>query len=316
LVLGASLALLGACSVVKVAYSNLDVYLRWKADAYFSLERDQSALLDERLDAVTSWHRREELPRYAALLVDARDRVGAGLSEADLDWFIDSARARYGALARRCAADAAELLGMLSAGQIARFEARLKRDNDRFAEEYVAPPLEVQRQRRYETTLDAIQDWTGTLSEAQQARLKELSFEIPLTNAMRGADRQRRQARLIPILKQPGSETDRARALEAWMLEWDQGRAPDYERAALEARRQTIALVLEVDRSLTSSQRSRVQAKLERYAADFTALGRAFPARAERAKASPPSQPPVSAAPQWAAASVAPDRQASAFPVR
>jgi len=313
--LGVLLLLLGACSAVKVAYNHADLYLRWKAEEYFALEGEQQVLLGERLDAITSWHRREELPRYSALLLAAQDRVGGGLTDVDLEWFMDAARTRYEALVRHTAPDAAEVLGKLSAAQMARFEARLKRENSRFAEEYVAPPVEIQRQKRYETTLDTIEDWTGPLSEAQRARVKELSVAIPLTHALRHADRQRRQRELISILQRPRTQAERATALEAWLLGWDQGRAPDYESSALQVKRQAVALVLELDRSLTLSQRSRVQSKLAGYAAEFNALASGSPERAAAIPA-PLTLRSVSVAPEWGSALSVRDRRAFVFPIR
>ena len=45
--------------------------MRWYLDDYVSLDRDQRAQFDERLDAFLEWHRREELPEYVVLLDDA-----------------------------------------------------------------------------------------------------------------------------------------------------------------------------------------------------------------------------------------------------
>ncbi len=293
LALGALLLSLGACSAVKLAYDHADLYLRLKAGDYFSPEGEQKFALNERLDAIASWHRREELPRYATLLLAARDRVGGGLTDADLEWFMDSAKTRYETLVRQAVPDVAELAGSLSPTQIARFETRLKHENDRFAEEYVSPSEQAQRQRRYETTLDRIQDWTGPLSEVQRVRLKDLSFAMPLSDALRHADRQRRQRVLLSILRRNLTQAERAAALEAWLIEWDQGRTREYEQAAFEARRQTIAMMLDLDRSLTASQRSRVQGNLARYAADFSALSMVRPRGAAGAV---PSLPPMASA--------------------
>lgn len=64
------LALTG-CSATQFIYNRVDILVRWYLDDYVSLDRDQRAQFDERLDAFLEWHRREELPEYVVLLDDA-----------------------------------------------------------------------------------------------------------------------------------------------------------------------------------------------------------------------------------------------------
>ncbi len=270
--LSAVLLALAACSAVKVAYNNVDLYLIWKAEDYFALDRGQRALLKAELDSTTAWHRSEELTQYAEVLVAARERVGSGLGEADVEWLITSTRLRYEALARQGAPGAAAVLSSLTPAQVARFKAKLERENDEFAAEYVAPPPDAQRRRRFERTLELMEEWVGPLSDAQHAQMERLSFEIPLTNALRHADRKRRQQLLITLLTQYRTREVLAPALETWMIGWDQGRAPEYEAASRATRRQTVAMILELDRALSPAQRARLQARLARYAGEFESL--------------------------------------------
>ncbi len=288
-VLCAFLLALTACSVVKVAYNNVDVYLGWKADDYFGLDGEQKALLHKRLDATLRWHRSEELPQYAAAFVAAGGRVGGGLTEADIEWFVEFARVHYEALARHSAPGAAEVLSSLSPAQVTRFETKLRRDNDRFAEEYVELSPETQRTKRYESTVETMEEWVGPLSEAQRARIEALSFAIPLTGSLRLSDRQRRQRELIAILRRDRAAPMLAPELEAWLIDWDKGRTPEYDRLAQEARRRTVTMVLELDRSLTSAQRLRAQHRLSHYADEFRALANSTPVNSARASLRTPA---------------------------
>ena len=101
--LTAVLLALAGCSSVKIAYNNLDLYLLWKADDYFALESEQREQLKVTLDSTTAWHRSEELSRYTAVLMEARERVGGTIGETDIEWLLHAARLRYEALAQiRC----------------------------------------------------------------------------------------------------------------------------------------------------------------------------------------------------------------------
>lgn len=270
--LAALLLALGACSAVKVAYNNIDLYLLWKADDYFALESGQKARLKAELEATTAWHRSEELWQYTALFEETRDRVGSAISETDIEWLLSSVRMRYEALARHAAPRAAAVLSSLSPAQIAHFQATLQRENEAFAAEYVEVPPDVQRRQRFKRTVELMEEWVGPLSEAQRVRMEQMSLEIPLTNGLRHADRQRRQRALVALVTQYRTADTLAPALEAWLMEWDQGRSNDYQAAAREARRQTVAMVLELEQSLSSTQRSRLQLRLGRYARDLESL--------------------------------------------
>ncbi len=270
--LGLLLLELTACSAVKVAYNNVDVYLLWKAQRYFALDSGQKARLRTELDSTSVWHRSEELARYASAIEALRECVGSGISETDIEWLMTSARLRYEALARHAAPGAAAVLSSLTPAQIAHFEAKLRRENDEFAAEFVDPSPEVQRRERFQRTLDLMEAWVGPLSETQRTRMERLSFELPLTGALRHADRQRRQQALIALLEQHRTPEALAPGLEAWMIEWDQGRAPEYQALAGETRRQTVAMVVALDRSLSPAQRVRLQERLTRYAGEFESL--------------------------------------------
>ena len=85
---------------------------------------------------------------------------------------------------------------------------------------------------------------------------------------------------LVALLAQQGTAATLAPGLEAWMIEWDQGRSPEYEAASREARRQTVAMVLELERTLSPAQRAHLQTRFGRYAGEFESLATTRPVRA------------------------------------
>jgi len=64
-------AALTGCSATQFIYNRVDILVRWYLDDYVSLDREQQARFDGRLEALLDWHRREELPAYVVLLDDA-----------------------------------------------------------------------------------------------------------------------------------------------------------------------------------------------------------------------------------------------------
>lgn len=63
------IVLLSGCST-KFAYNNIDWLVNWYIDDYVVLDTQQEKQFDAILDKWTAWHRRSELPKYQAHLVE------------------------------------------------------------------------------------------------------------------------------------------------------------------------------------------------------------------------------------------------------
>ena len=62
------LIFLTGCSSTTFIYNRIDFLLPWYLASYVDLSRDQKQYLDELLIPFFSWHRHEELPRYADII--------------------------------------------------------------------------------------------------------------------------------------------------------------------------------------------------------------------------------------------------------
>jgi len=70
---------LSSCSATQFIYNRVDILVRWYLDDYVSLDREQQARFDGRLEALLDWHRRAELPAYVVLLDDALTILDEGV---------------------------------------------------------------------------------------------------------------------------------------------------------------------------------------------------------------------------------------------
>ena len=94
--------ILAGCSANRLLYNRADTFIRWAADDYVALTRDQQAAFDSRLDEFLSWHRSEELPHYRHFIVNALATLeeGVTLEEAvviseEIDLAADRFQARF-----------------------------------------------------------------------------------------------------------------------------------------------------------------------------------------------------------------------------
>ena len=98
---------------------------------------------------------------------------------------------------------------------------------------------------------------------------------MPLLYALRLQNRQRRQQEFVALLKQYGGPAELEPSLRHWLIDWDEGAAPEYRQLSEVHQEQYIHMLLELDRSLTPSQRSHAVTRMREYAEIFSALAEA-----------------------------------------
>ena len=263
--------LVAGCSATELAYNNADTFLRWQAGRYLDLKNSQSDELNARLDAFLVWHRSEALPQYARLAGEASRRLEHGASLPDMVWSYDAIRQQAREGLRRAGADTGDFLDRLTPAQIENLERRLAEDNVKFAREWLEGTPEAQRARRLKRLTHTLEDWLGELSDAQRERVRQFNEAAPLNGAMRDRERRRRQAELLAMLRAHES----ARRLADWAAEWDRGRDPAFVRASREFTDGLLAMLADLERTLSARQRALAVARLREYARDFQALAAA-----------------------------------------
>ena len=274
-----TLSLLAGCSAIRLAYDHADGWLRWHAGNYLDVHGEQADELDERIDAFHDWHRAKALPEYARLAEEVAHRLDDGLSREDIVWGYDSLMAQARESLRAAAERIAPMLDRLSAEQVGHMEKRFAEDNRKFARENLRGSEAERRKRRATRTVDRLEDWVGKLSKAQIERVRLFSARAPLYNEMRARDRKRLQGELLAMVRAREAQ----KRLPEHAANFDQGRDAAYAAASEAARQEYYALLLDLDRTLSSEQRAKAVANFRRYANDFTILaGRAAPEQPPR----------------------------------
>ena len=263
--------LLAGCSATEFAYNNADTYIRWQVGRYFDLKNAQSEEFNARLGTFLAWHRAEALPQYSRLATEAGARLERGASLADMLWGYDAVRQQARAGLRRAGADTGDLLDRLAPAQIENLERRFAEDNAKFAREILeGTPAEI-RARRLKRLTHTLEDWLGELSDAQRSRIRQFNDAAPLVGEMRDRERRRRQAEFLAMLRARES----ARRLADWAADWDRGRDPAFVRANREFTDGLLAMLAELERTLSPRQRAVAVARLREHARDFQLLASA-----------------------------------------
>ncbi len=273
LIAALSCLLLTGCTALRLAYPQADILLGWRANTYFDLDREQRREFSARLDRLLAWHRYEQLPEYATFLTVAIARAEHGLKTEDIAWFVDGVRARYRVIVNRGVSDAAAILATLTPEQIVALQKQFEKNNRKFANEHELDGSAKERKRaRLKKTLNQIEDWTGNLSDEQEAKIAAHLDLIPLIEHLRYRDRMRRQREFVELLKQRQPELEFATRLHQFLLDWDRGRAAEYAQLSAEVFDQRLHFYTAVDKLLTREQRQRVLTRLQKFADDCKML--------------------------------------------
>jgi hypothetical protein len=272
--------LLAGCSTsVRLGYNQADTLVNWFLSDYVDLDPHQRDLFDQKFRTLQAWHRREQLPQYARLLRETRQRAQDGLTREDVLWVMERSRTQIEVLVRQGASDAAEVMVTLTPDQLTTLEQSFVRANRKFVREWaVSGSIDEQKRVRAERLVVQVERFTGRLSKDQSTRIAALSDALPMTTDQRYVDRQRRQRELIATLRSGRSRNELAAWLRDWAPNWERGRSEAYAQASRVSAEQRAQIYAEIDRMLTPAQRTRAITRLQGYIDDFEALSGAVQA--------------------------------------
>jgi hypothetical protein len=188
-------------------------------------------------------------------------------------WVIEGLKKRYRTVIGRGAEDAAAMLLTVTPAQIESLKRQWERDNRRFARDYrILDSPQEQREARLKRAYKRITDWTGSLSNEQEATIAAIVGEWPLIHRLRYEDRLRRQREFLQLLSQRGDARQFTERVRHWLTNWEERRDPEYARLYEDWEQKQADLYITVSRMLTPQQRVAVLRRIQAYMEDFTRL--------------------------------------------
>lgn len=261
---------LAGCSANRLLYNRADTFIRWAADDYVALTRDQQAAFDSRLDEFLSWHRSEELPHYRHFIVNALATLeeGVTLEEAvviseEIDLAADRFQARFIELLLATGEDLSdeqiqEFLGALDESQAEYAKKRLVRDE----ETYYADSAK--------TMTDLVKRLMGRLNTAQKGDISLRSKQLMRIDGLWHDDRARWGSELRRLLEtRTAGWQDEVRKLGETRSE---ARIPDYVAGIEHNGEVILSLLVDVINSRTDRQDRRMRRFLKGLIDDIDAL--------------------------------------------
>ncbi len=287
-IIGAALAalLLAGCgSFLRLGYGQGPQLAYWWADGYLDLDGEQSLRLREALDDWFDWHRRSQLPDYAALLARAqRDVMQPSTPQAMCAWR-DEAQRRIDTAIERAAPALARLTVTLKPEQLQYMERKLAKNSADLRTDFAQPDREARAQASFKRTLERYETFYGRLDETQRARLSQLLAASPFDADRWLAERAQRNADMMRTLATARASGDAAQVQAAVRVLAERALSSpraDYRAYQERLAQDNCALAATMHNLATTAQRQHARNKLKGWEDDLRILAAEANASAQR----------------------------------
>jgi hypothetical protein len=275
-IIGALCLALAGCSAVRLGYNQAPSLLYWWLDGYVDFDEAQTQLARRGLDQWFEWHRRTQLPDYAALLervqVEARSDT---TPERTCRWWHEL-RARYDVAIERALPDVAKVLLTLKPAQIRHVEEHFAKSNREFREEFLDADPKRRVRRLVERAIDRAESIYGRLDDTQREAIAERVAASPFDAQAWSVERELRQRDALALLTRIAndglSNEQTLAALRAYVATWTRSPREAYRRYAERLEQYNCRFAAELHNGTTPAQRQTAITKVRAWESDLRAL--------------------------------------------
>jgi hypothetical protein len=254
----------------KSAYNNVDLLILNRIDYYIDLRSDQEGLLHNTIKFHHNWHRKNELPRYIATLNEIKAKSNSWNRE-DVRWLFRSLDDHRDRLFERQIPHAARFLTTLSNEQIDHLKKRLKESNEKLIEN-LSMPREERLQKRYEKTLEKLEDIFGPMTPEQKKEIISLVSTLPDVMPERLRYRERIHRKFIEFMRSKPPADQIESRLREWLVEQRHQLAPEYGRVLKQWQSAAFKMMTELNTIMTPENRQHASRKISSWVQDLREL--------------------------------------------
>jgi len=259
----------------RILYPHLDWLIPWYMNDYFSLNSRQSSYVKESIRQQLRWHCSTQLKNYAGWLRELhRDLQNPNdpiiYQRAENYW---KEIKQFGKeLMHQISPDITDFLLTVSDAQVEELITNLEKQNRKLDKKYVNVTAERAVKNRQKRMIKRMKRWIGPLSLEQKQAVAAWSSRLRPTADDWMAHRRKIQNVYRQLFQLRQDEVYFRRTVYELLVYPEHFRSPAYQKDIEYNIAQTIALVVDIDRQLTSGQRTKMLNKLSSLAADFDYL--------------------------------------------
>lgn len=265
------LGMLGACSF-QFLYNQLDVLIPAYIDDAVTLDERLEAEVEQRTGVLLRWHRRSQLPEYAAWLDKVQAQLGPELTEQDVLILMQDMDRFWAAIAVAINQELAELLPLLNKAQHDELREHFKDKNQAFREKYIEPDHR-ERVAGYQQRLTKhIERWVGDLTETQERWAEQAAARLAHTAKQRLARRESWQHGVLQILSSEAEQREKTERLKRFLSDFVELDSGGLKEPSLKNRKIIAGLIAQLARDLEASQSEYFSYKTNEYRHIFMRL--------------------------------------------
>ena len=272
--------ILTGCSAVRLGYNKLPEIASWWLDSYIDFSDTQGPQAKVALQKLQAWHRKEELPAIAELLVQAQTLAPQNITPEQACKIWEGAQVRIESFIQESSRLAAPVVTQLSAKQFKHLEKEWASRNEDWKKQWLQGTPDSRIKKRVDLAAERFNSFYGDLNLEQRQVLKQQFLQstwVPEASYQRRLKRQEEQ--LIALQAMSSEITKPAmplpqveKALQSLILQSVRPKDATDLSKQLQLEQQACQNLAQLHNTMSPAQRLKAQRKLKDYETDVREL--------------------------------------------
>jgi len=272
--------ILTGCSAVRLGYNNLPDIASWWLDSYIDFTDTQGPQAKVALQKLQTWHRKEELPAIAELLVQAQTLAPQNITPEQACKIWEAAQVRIESFVQESSRLAAPVVSQLSAKQLKHLEKEWASRNEDWKKQWVQGTPDSRIKKRVDLAAERFNSFYGDLNLEQRQVLKQQFLQSTWSPEASYQRRLKRQQEQLIALQAMSSEITKPamplpqveKALQSLILQSVRPKDAGDLSKQLQLEQQACQNLAQLHNTMTPAQRLKAQRKLKDYETDVREL--------------------------------------------
>ena len=272
--------ILTGCSAVRLGYNNLPDIASWWLDSYIDFTDTQGPQAKVALQKLQTWHRKEELPAIAELLVQAQTLAPQNITPEQACKIWEAAQVRIESFVQESSRLAAPVVSQLSAKQLKHLEKEWATRNEDWKKQWVQGTPDSRIKKRVDLAAERFNSFYGDLNLEQRQVLKQQFLQSTWSPEASYQRRLKRQQEQLMALQAMSSEITKPamplpqveKALQSLILQSVRPKDAGDLSKQLQLEQQACQNLAQLHNTMTPAQRLKAQRKLKDYETDVREL--------------------------------------------
>jgi hypothetical protein len=272
--------ILTGCSATRLGYNKLPEIASWWLDSYIDFTDSQGPQAKVALQKLQAWHRKEELPAIAELLVQAQTLAPQNITPEQACKVWESAQVRIESLIQESSRLAAPVVSQLSAKQLKHLEKEWASRNEDWKKNWLQGTPDTRIKKRVDLAAERFNSFYGDLNLEQRQVLKQQFLQSTWTPETSYQLRLKRQQEQLIALQAMSSEITKPamplaqveKTLQALILQSVRPKDAGDLSKQLQLEQQACQNLAQLHNTMSPAQRLKAQRKLKDYETDVREL--------------------------------------------